>query len=81
LIGSRRLDAEVGDGQARQGVLFAVLSIAFGLVSGGASAQLLGTEFQVNTTTTLDQRVPAVAFDGTGNFVINYLYAGRPAPK
>ncbi|MBI3463927.1 MAG: hypothetical protein HY000_12845 [Planctomycetes bacterium] len=29
-----------------------------------------GSEFQVNTTTTLDQRNPSVAMDNTGNFVI-----------
>jgi hypothetical protein len=35
-----------------------------------ASGAPLGTEFRVNTTTANDQRLPAVAFDQNGNFVI-----------
>jgi hypothetical protein len=50
-----------------RGVLVAVLSV---LLSDGASAQLLGGEFRVNTTTTLNQRRPSLAFDASGSFVV-----------
>jgi hypothetical protein len=36
---------------------------------------LVGSEFQVNTYTTDDQREPAVAADGTGNFVVVWTSA------
>ena len=35
-----------------------------------ATAQLLGPEFQVNSYTTSHQASPAVAADGSGNFVV-----------
>jgi CSLREA domain-containing protein len=35
-----------------------------------AAGQTLGSEFQVNTTTTSDQRIPAVAVDADGDFVV-----------
>ncbi|MHC4571906.1 MAG: hypothetical protein ACYS0C_07505 [Planctomycetota bacterium] len=36
----------------------------------GASGDPVGSEFQVNTTTTGNQKAPAVAMDNTGNYVV-----------
>jgi hypothetical protein len=41
-----------------------------GAGTAGAQPSPNGGEFQVNTYTTNDQRVPAVAVDGQGNFVV-----------
>ena len=53
----------------RTGVLF-----LFALVSIPSAAQAqgdpLGSEFRVNTYTTNDQRIPSVAADSSGNFVV-----------
>ncbi len=42
-----------------------------------ATAQLLGPEFQVNSYTTSFQRSPAVAADGSGNFVVAWESYGQ----
>ncbi len=45
-------------------------SFLFGPWVSPATSQLLGPEFQVNSTTAGQQRNPAVAADGLGNFVV-----------
>jgi hypothetical protein len=42
-----------------------------------ASGALLGPEFRVNTFTTAEQRYPAVAFGGSGNFVVVWTSFGQ----
>jgi hypothetical protein len=42
------------------------------------NATALGTEFQVNTTTTGFQSLDSVASDATGNFVITWITLHRP---
>ncbi len=48
-----------------------------GLGSHSASAQLLGPEFLVNTYTTSSQFNPAIAADGSGNFIVVWASAGQ----
>ena len=59
--------------QSRNGSLLNLLAgcgLLLGVVSGPASAQLAGPEFQVNTYTPSFQRTAAVAADSGGNFVV-----------
>jgi len=42
-----------------------------------AAGNPLGTEFQVNTTTSNDQRDPSIAMDDAGNFVVVWESAGQ----
>ena len=58
-------------GRDRSLYLAAVVCVC-GLGSIPAPAQLLGTEFQVNSYTTGDQMYPRVAANAAGNFVVTW---------
>jgi hypothetical protein len=42
-----------------------------------AAGEAVGSEFRVNSYTTSDQRYPAVAMDGAGNFVVTWTSYGQ----
>lgn len=57
-----------------------ILRYAVALVVAGPAlnARAIGSEFQINTFTTSYQRVPAVAPDGAGGFVVVWQSIGLP---
>jgi len=58
----------------------AVLLLLLGPWPRPATGQLLGPEFQVNGFTTQSQHRPAVAADGSGNFVVVWQSFGQDGP-
>ncbi len=50
--------------------ILAAVSVAAFLAPGLSYGQAIGNEFQVNTTTSMDQREADVAVDGDGNFIV-----------
>ena len=49
---------------------FLVVGVGLLIFPASAGAQAVGNEFQVNTTTAGDQKMPTVALDGAGDFVV-----------
>jgi hypothetical protein len=63
-------------GSVRRPFLLAVAACLLESSPRPATAQLLGPEFQVNTTTLEHQEYPKVAADGAGNYVVVWVYRG-----